>query len=90
MNQRKTARRTWGWICVFVAGGTILLACRVFTRSAPSLSAQSDDGIDVRNGEIIYFTARSKRNSKIDYTGGPAFGGMMMGAIPHLRGVPRT
>ncbi len=32
------------------------------------------------NGERIYFTASNDREQRITYTGGPAFGGMMMGS----------
>ena len=35
---------------------------------------------DVQNGERIYFTSISNRGDTITYTGGPNFGGMMMGA----------
>lgn len=37
------------------------------------------DGAFTSNGERIYFTATSQRDTKIDYSGGPDIGGMMMG-----------
>jgi mono/diheme cytochrome c family protein len=36
--------------------------------------------VSVANGERIYFTATSARGERISYTGGPNFGGMMMGS----------
>ena len=36
------------------------------------------DGAFTSNGERIYFTATSERGTDIDYSGGPAIGGMMM------------
>jgi len=53
------------------------------------LRAGSDDGIDALNGEMIYFTASSKRDDRIGYRAGPAFGGMRW-FLPHLRGVSWT
>jgi hypothetical protein len=38
-----------------------------------------DAGPDPRNGHSIYFTAMSARGDPITFTGGPAFGGMMIG-----------
>jgi len=32
------------------------------------------------NGQQIYFTATDQSGQRVSYTGGPAFGGMMMGA----------
>ena len=44
--------------------------------SQPTIAA----GVDPVNGEQIYFTASNKDGDRIRYTGGPNFGGMMMGA----------
>lgn len=43
----------------------------------------SATGLDApaRNGARIYFTAASERGSRLGYTGGPRFGGMMMGGM---------
>ena len=37
-------------------------------------------GTDSANGEQIYFTALDNRGNRLAYTGGPNFGGMMMGS----------
>lgn len=64
----------------FVLAGLVLAGCGVLFRSASILPGRSEDGVDAPNGERIYFTASSKRDRRIRYRGGPAFGGMMMGS----------
>ena len=56
----------------------LLTACSPLSNS--SSSNQVSDGPDAGNGERIYFTATSARGDTISYTGGPDFGGMMMGS----------
>jgi mono/diheme cytochrome c family protein len=53
----------------------MLTACRAVAQASPTPGQQADP----RNGERIYFTSVSAREDRISYTGGPAFGGMMMG-----------
>lgn len=43
-------------------------------------SATLAPGGDPANGEQIYFTSSDKQGNRIRYTGGPNFGGMMMGS----------
>ena len=73
MSKRGSEGKFPGLVPVLVLTGLILVACS-------ALSGGTSDGIDVSNGEIIYFTASSKRVSRIRYRGGPDFGGMMMGS----------
>lgn len=56
----------------------VLAACGVLWQSPTT--RLTDDGPNTANGEQIYFTAASQRGGQITFTGGPAFGGMMMGS----------
>jgi hypothetical protein len=47
--------------------------------AGPSAATLSP-GSDPANGEQIYFNSSDKNGNRIRYTGGPNFGGMMMGA----------
>ncbi len=57
-----------------------LTACSSITPTQPVPGTTSASGPDVKNGEKIYFTSTSDRGDQITYSGGPNFGGMMMGA----------
>ena len=63
------------WILVALLGMTALLV----TLIAVGLQRTAFGGVYASNGERIYFTATNDRGKRITYTGGPAFGGMMMG-----------
>lgn len=54
--------------------GLVAAACMPST--GPGIGR--DGGTFRSNGERIYFTATSERDTQIDYTGGPQTGGMMM------------
>lgn len=47
---------------------------------APQSETVSPENGDVANGERIYFTATNESGQRFTYTGGPDFGGMMMGS----------
>ena len=53
----------------------LLAACQPVAQGSPT----PGPGADPQNGERIYFTSISGRGDQISYTGGPNFGGMMMG-----------
>ncbi len=57
----------------------LLAACSLFAPEGQSPAATSTP--EPKNGERIYFTAISDRGDSLTYTGGPNFGGMMMGAF---------
>jgi mono/diheme cytochrome c family protein len=73
-----------------LAAGLLLAACRgLGGANLPFQSPQAGGGTpaaslapaaDPANGEQIYFTAADKDGNRLRYTGGPDFGGMMMGA----------
>lgn len=73
------------YLLLILLASSFLFACSLFTR-APNIILQEDttrsgvEGVDVSNGERIYFTATSARGGRIRYAGGPNFGGMMMGS----------
>lgn len=58
--------------------GACAIISRVPFRSEPG-GKKSEDA-NQANGERIYFTATNRRGEPISYTGGPTFGGMMMGS----------
>jgi mono/diheme cytochrome c family protein len=73
----------FSWI-VPVAGGLLLSACSLFWRAplqvvAPENGPTLEGPASAANGERIYFTATSARDTAITFSGGPNFGGMMMG-----------
>ena len=80
MIKRGSGGKFSGFVPVLVLTGLILVACSALSGGASSLTGKSGDAIDVPNGEMIYFTASSKRVSRIRHRGGPNFGGMMMGS----------
>lgn len=62
-------------LMLFIALSFLLAACNTSNQGgAPG------PGSDPQNGERIYFTSISGRGDQITYTGGPNFGGMMMGS----------
>lgn len=66
---------------LFLLTGLLVVSCSVLDQPDSSTPAETGDGVDVPNGERIYFTASSKRAERISYRGGPNFGGMMMGSF---------
>lgn len=73
------AVRLWGWrnlrlIVLALLAGLSGVAC-----GAGDVGTAWGDGAFRSNGERIYFTATSERGTRIDYSGGPDLGGMMMG-----------
>lgn len=71
-------------IPVLVLASLLLVACSAFPSygipaqdMGPSFLNRGD-GTFSSNGERIYFTAANSRGEYIPYTGGPAYGGMMM------------
>jgi cytochrome c oxidase subunit 2 len=67
-------------IPVSIIGVFFMVSCALISRSSPTPMATLVPGADVRNGERIYFTSTSSRAGQITYSGGPNFGGMMMGS----------
>ena len=53
-------------------------SCSTLNRQSPS--PQGANQTSVSNGEQIYFTGADSQGNRISYTGGPNFGGMMMGS----------
>ncbi len=73
------ALRLWGWrhlrlTAVALLAGLLGVAC-----GAGDVGTAWGDGAFRSNGERIYFTATNERGTRIEYTGGPDLGGMMMG-----------
>lgn len=71
------------WVASFIVGGLLLAACSVFWRQ-PGIVRQNgpllEGPANAANGERIYFSASSGRDTSITYRDGPSFGGMMMGS----------
>ena len=72
------------YLLVFVIASLLLAACGVIwqdgTRSSRIPSSQGSTGSSpIANGERIYFTASNESGQRLSYSGGPRFGGMMMG-----------
>ena len=72
-------------IVMLISIAYLLSACGGFLGRVNEI-LPSGDGVeettttDVSNGERIYFTAINDRGERIGYTGGPNFGGMMLGS----------
>jgi len=64
-------------LLVLAAASLLISACPKF---GPSFSRTTPGQGEVANGEEIYFTGIDQNGNHIRYTGGPNFGGMMMGA----------
>lgn len=63
---------------IFFGLTLLLAACSGLSRwGSPRLT---DPAPNAANGEQIYFTATSQRGGNITYSGGPRFGGGMMGS----------
>lgn len=63
----------------------LLAACTNFPMigsrpGKPFLESEGSGDQNISNGERIYFLATNDRGERISYTGGPNFGGMMMGS----------
>lgn len=72
------------YLIAILLTSSFLVACSLFFQ-VPNViqdeTTRSDvEGVSVPNGERIYFTATSARGGRISYSGGPNFGGMMMGS----------
>jgi hypothetical protein len=61
---------------LFISGCTVLSR----QSSSPQSPASGAENTTVSNGEQIYFTGSDAEGNRIQYTGGPDFGGMMMGS----------
>jgi hypothetical protein len=70
------------YLILFI-GALLLSACFPFGRNrAPMMPGPnwwSNENLS-SNGESIYFSATNDQGERIPYTGGPSFGGMMMGS----------
>ncbi len=65
-------------VTVLVLLGRMLAGCDALTRRSTQPTGTALSG--AANGERIYFTGADGNGNHIAYTGGPAFGGMMMGS----------
>jgi hypothetical protein len=70
---------------ILILGSLLLIACGTYPsyggRPAQGMGptySNSGNGNFASNGERIYFTATDNAGNSIPYTGGPAYGGMMM------------
>lgn len=73
-------------LALIVLGSLFLIACGFFFPFAKTPRGMRPNLGNWRtgfgsNGERIYFTATNERGEYIQYTGGPAFGGMMGGSL---------
>ena len=66
---------------LFIAIVSVLLAaCGFIPQGTQVLSGSGTAGdLQASNGERIYFTSVNDAGDRISYSGGPKFGGMMMG-----------
>ena len=64
-----------------VFAGALLAGSGLVFRLGGALAATNGETPDPNNGGRIYFTAVSGRDGPVMYTGGPQFGGMMMGMM---------
>ena len=72
------------WLFTLLLCGLILSACSVFpfTEEQVDYSLLDPNQSDSRasTGELIYFTGINSEGARIEFDGGPEFGGMMMGS----------
>jgi len=68
-------------ILLLVVAGALGTGWMLAPRFGAVQAAATADTPDPNNGARIYFTGVSGRGSPITYTGGPDFGGMMMGMM---------
>lgn len=72
------------WILIGMSLFLVLSACSLF--GLPNVAIRNgglnhpQQGRFTSNGQQIYFTAADQSGRPISYSGGPAFGGMMMGS----------
>ncbi len=66
----------FGWILL-----PILVSCKSSNIKFVSRNPKVTESSGIVNGERIYFTGTSHIRSYIRYSGGPDFGGMMMGSL---------
>jgi hypothetical protein len=78
-------------VLIMLVGGLLLIACGVVgwgkTTGNPVINQRGGwfgSRNFASNGERIYFTATNDNGQRIPYTGGPNFGGMMMGSGTNL------
>jgi len=64
---------------LFLVSGVLLVGGVLVPRLDGALAASTGVAPDPDNGARIYFTGVSGRDGPVGYTGGPQFGGMMMG-----------
>lgn len=65
-------------VTILVLTGLVISGCSGLTGQSSGQPASSQSNIS--NGEQIYFTGTDQKGQRIAYTGGPNFGGMMMGS----------
>jgi cytochrome c oxidase subunit 2 len=63
---------------ILVSTGLAITGCSGLTNRSSGQSATNQS--NVSNGEQTYFTGADQKGQRITYTGGPNFGGMMMGS----------
>jgi len=76
-------RSQFGFYGLLLVAGLLTTACGMFWRFPQffqSLPASLGGDESVSNGERIYFTATNVDGDWVRYSGGPRFGGMMMGS----------
>jgi cytochrome c553 len=64
-----------------IVGGALMLGLVSTARVQTIPAAAPDSAPNPDNGARIYFTGVSGRDGPVGYSGGPAFGGMMMGMM---------
>ncbi len=77
-------RLSFPWLLAILSATTLFAGCMSFPpfpdRNRPSIAEVAEDP-SLMNGERIYFTGTNIDGERIRYTGGPDFGGMMMGSF---------
>lgn len=68
-------------VLIFVIAGALGAAPLLVPRFATAQPTGGEETPDPDNGARIYFTGISGRDGPVAYTGGPEFGGMMMGMM---------
>jgi cytochrome c oxidase subunit 2 len=73
------------YLTIIMIAGLLAIACGISWRAPqifrPTPGPSAGPGSQsASNGERIYFTAMNEQGESIEYTGGPNFGGMMMGS----------
>jgi mono/diheme cytochrome c family protein len=65
----------------FLVAGALVVGWNLGPRLSAAQAAMAVEAPDPDNGARIYFTGVSGRDGPVMYTGGPEFGGMMMGMM---------